>query len=63
MTEFERITQSPETLGAFLASLSCIEGPWDVEFQKRFAAGAPALIVTVRNLAHTRQSGATPAGG
>ena len=39
MTEFERITQSPETLGAFLASLSCIEGPWDVEFQKRFCSG------------------------
>ena len=38
MTEFERITQSPEMLGAFLASLSCIEGPWDVEFQKRFCS-------------------------
>ena len=39
MTEFERITQSPETLAAFLASLPCIEGPWDVEFQKRFCSG------------------------
>ena len=39
MTEFERITQSPETLGAFLASLPCIDGPWDVEFQKRFCRG------------------------
>lgn len=39
MTEFERITQSPETLGAFLASLPCIDGPWDVEFQKRFCSG------------------------
>lgn len=39
MIEFERITQSPETLAAFLASLPCIEGPWDVEFQKRFCSG------------------------
>ena len=39
MTEFERITRSPETLAAFLASLPCIDGPWDVEFQKRFCSG------------------------
>ena len=39
MTEFERITRSPETLAAFLASLPCIDGPWDVEFQKRFCRG------------------------
>lgn len=38
MTEFERITQSPETLGTFLASLPCIDGPWDTEFHKRYCS-------------------------
>ena len=38
MTEFERITQSPEMLAAFLASLPCIDGPWDEEFHKRYCS-------------------------
>lgn len=38
MTLFEQFTQSPETLGAFLADLTVIEGPWDEEFQERFCA-------------------------
>ena len=42
MTEFERITQSPETLGAFLASLPCIEGPWDEAFHERVCNYCPA---------------------
>ena len=42
MTQYEQITQSLETLGAFLAALPVIDGPWDKEFQKRFCAGCPA---------------------
>ena len=42
MTQFEKITQSPETLGAFLAALPVIEGPWDKEFQARFCVGCAA---------------------
>ena len=42
MTEFERITQSPETLGAFLAALPCIAGPWDEEFHKQYCAACIA---------------------
>lgn len=38
MTNFERITQSPEALGEFLLTLPCIEGPWNEEFQKCFCA-------------------------
>lgn len=38
MTNFERITKTPETLGAFLSALPCIEGPWNEEFQQRFCA-------------------------
>lgn len=29
MNNFERITASPEALGAFLASLPVLQGPWD----------------------------------
>ena len=39
VTEFERITQSPEILAAFLASLPVIEAPWDEEFQRKYCAG------------------------
>ena len=42
MTVFERITESPEVLAAFLAALPVIDGPWDKEFQKRFCAGCAA---------------------
>jgi len=43
MSEFERITASPETLGKFLGSLPCIEGPWDEAFQKQFCSKCAAL--------------------
>ena len=42
MTEFERITESTETLAAFLASLPCIEGPWNEAFHERFCNYCPA---------------------
>lgn len=42
MTVFERITQSPEVLGEFLACLSVIEGPWDDRFHEQFCDGCAA---------------------
>ena len=42
VTQFEKITESPETLAAFLAALPVIDGPWDKEFQARFCAGCAA---------------------
>ena len=42
MTQFEKITESRETLAAFLAALPVIDGPWDKEFQARFCAGCAA---------------------
>lgn len=41
MTNFEQLTASPDTLGAFLASLPVTDGPWDKAFQKEFCAGCP----------------------
>ncbi|MEG2176992.1 MAG: hypothetical protein RRY97_08985 [Oscillibacter sp.] len=42
MTEFQRITASPEALAAFLGSLSVLSGPWDDAFQRAFCDNCPA---------------------
>lgn len=42
MTQFEKITASPEALGAFLASLPVLQGPWDDDFQRTFCANCEA---------------------
>ena len=34
MSNFEKITASPETLSAFLKSLPTANSPWDEEFHK-----------------------------
>lgn len=39
MTNFERLTVSPEALGTFLASIPTTGGPWDEAFRKEFCAG------------------------
>ena len=38
MTQFEKITQSLETLAAFLEDMPVIDGPWDKAFHERFCA-------------------------
>lgn len=42
MTVFERITESPEVLGKFLARLPVVEGPWDDKFHEQFCTTCPA---------------------
>ena len=42
MTEYERITQSPQALAAFLRALPVVEMPWDTAFQKQYCAGCAA---------------------
>ena len=42
VTQFEKITESPDVLAAFLASQPVIDGPWDTEFHKRFCDYCPA---------------------
>lgn len=36
MSNFDRITKSPEALGNFLASLPVLSGPWDDDFHRTF---------------------------
>jgi len=39
MSNFEKVAVSPETLGAFLASLPIADGPWDEQFHRQFCDG------------------------
>ena len=43
MTNFEKITSSPEVLGEFLASLPVATGPWDEEFHRAFCDSCEQL--------------------
>ncbi len=36
MTNFERITASPEALAAFLATIHAASGPWDDDFHRQY---------------------------
>ena len=38
-TNFDRITASPEALASFLASLPCLDAPWDDDFHRIFRGG------------------------
>ena len=38
MSNFEKITATPEALGAFLASLSVATDSWDESFHEKFCA-------------------------
>lgn len=42
VTNFKRITQSPEALAAFLRSLSVLSAPWDDAFHSRVCDGCKA---------------------
>lgn len=41
-TTFDRITASPATMGAFLASLPVLDGPWDDAFHRAYCDDCPA---------------------
>ena len=52
MNNFERITASPEALGAFLASLPVLQGPWDDAFHRVFCDSCDAENCDAENCAH-----------
>lgn len=43
MTNFEKITETPEALGEFFASLPVATGPWDEEFHRAFCDSCELL--------------------
>ena len=55
MTNFEKITASPEALGEFLASLSVAGGPWEEEFHRMFCDGCPAENCDDENCPHNAE--------
>lgn len=52
MNNFQKITQSPEVLGAFLASLLVADGPWDIAFERNFCAGCGQVSCDDGNRCH-----------
>ena len=56
MTNFDKLTASPETLGAFLASIPTTGGPWDEAFRKTFCSGCGQEEMGVHLLTMSWQS-------
>ena len=52
MTQFEKITASPEALGEFLGSLPILQGPWDDLFQSCFCSECHAENCDAENCHH-----------
>lgn len=52
MTNFDCITESPETLGDFLASLPVLSGPWDDDFHRTFCDHCNAENCDAENCNH-----------
>lgn len=52
MNNFERITASPEALGAFLAPLPVLQGPWDDAFHRAFCDTCQVEDCDAENCAH-----------
>ncbi len=55
MTNFEKITASPETLGEFLGSLPIAAGPWDDRFHREFCDKCDAENCDAENCPHNAE--------
>ena len=55
MSNFEKITESPEALGEFLASLPVANGPWDEEFHRAFCDGCQSENCDAENCPHNAE--------
>lgn len=54
-TYFDKITASPEALGAFLASLPTLSGPWDDAFHRKFCDTCEAENCDAENCHHSAE--------
>ena len=52
MTNFEKVTASPDVLGEFLASLPVATGPWDEEFHRAFCDSCELLECRAETCPH-----------
>ncbi len=55
MNNYERIVETPEALGAFLAALPVADGPWDTEFRRVFCADCSAENCDGANCPHSAE--------
>ena len=55
MTNFERVTKSPEALGEFLGGLDLISSPWESDFCRAFCDDCDAKNCDAENCAHTAE--------
>lgn len=55
MSNYERIAETPEALGAFLAALPIASGPWDVKFHKTFCNACTAANCDGENCPHSAE--------
>ena len=55
MKNFEQIAETPEALGAFLATLPVADGPWDTEFRRVFCAACSAENCDGGNCPHSAE--------
>ena len=55
MKNFEQIVETPEALGAFLATLPVADGPWDTEFRRVFCAACSAENCDGGNCPHSAE--------
>ena len=61
MTEFQKITASPEALTKLLASILTADGPWDKAWEKAHCADCVRRIATAARM--TRRAGRGSCGG
>lgn len=52
MTNFEKITRSPETLAELLGSMEVLDGPWDHDFARAFCDNCEAGNCAAENCEH-----------
>ena len=55
MTNFEKVTASPEALGEFLAALSVATGPWEERFHRTFCDSCTADNCDAENCPHNAE--------
>ena len=55
MSNFEKITVTPEVLGEFLASLTVANGPWDEAFHRTFCDGCQSENCDAENCPHNAE--------
>lgn len=56
-TNFEKITESPEALAAFLSSLPVLTAPWDESLYRTFCDDCPSENCDAENCPHNAERG------